>query len=352
MKPKPLWTGKQVFSLLLPRIQYARYNERVQGSLARRFQQNWASLTDKNILIKDGELLCGQLNKGQVGNTGGGLVHIIWKEFGADACRAFLSQTQCVINNWLVLHGFTVGVSDIIARPDTKQRISKTLETQLKKVKRLVLDSQVGLLKSQPGKTMQESFEAQVNQQLNDARDKSGNIALEDLASANRLRNMVQAGSKGNNINISQIMACVGQQNVEGKRIAFGFSSRRTLPHFTRDDFGPESRGFVSNSYYAGLTPSELYFHAMGGREGLIDTAVKTAETGYISRRLMKALEDVAVRYDGTVRTAREEIVQFLYGEDGVAGEHVEDMSIDLLKLDDAQLRKRHDFLDQETAAE
>ena len=141
---------------------------------------------------------------------------------------------------------------------------------------------------------MQESFEAQVNKRLNDARDKSGNLALDGLSQANRLINMVTAGSKGSNINISQIMGCVGQQNVEGKRIPFGFN-HRTLPHFSKDDFGPESKGFVESSYLTGLSPSELYFHAMGGREGLIDTAVKTAETGYISRRLIKALEDVMV---------------------------------------------------------
>lgn len=118
MKPKPLWTGKQVFSLLLPRIQYCKYIDR----------KGWASLNDKNIMIKDGELLTGQLTKGQCGNTGGGLVHIIWKEHGADVCKTFLSQTQGVINHWLVLHGFTVGVSDIITRPETNQRIRQTLK--------------------------------------------------------------------------------------------------------------------------------------------------------------------------------------------------------------------------------
>ena len=128
---------------------------------------------------------------------------------------------------------------------------------------------------------------------------------------------MVEAGSKGSDMNISQIMACVGQQNVEGKRIPFGFNGR-TLPHFTKGDYGMESKGFVENSYLTGLTPSEFYFHAMGGREGLIDTAVKTANTGYISRRLIKALEDVMVKYDGTVRTSKEVIIQFLYGEDGL----------------------------------
>lgn len=120
-----------------------------------------------------------------------------------------------------------------------------------------------------------------------------------------------------------QVIACVGQQNVEGKRIPFGFR-KRTLPHFIKDDYGPESRGFVENSYLAGLTPSEFYFHAMGGREGLIDTAVKTAETGYIQRRLIKAMESVMVNYDATVRNSVGQVIQLRYGEDGLAGEFVE----------------------------
>lgn len=154
---------------------------------------------------------------------------------------------------------------------------------------------------------------------------------------------MVDSGSKGGKTNISQIMACVGQQNVEGKRIPFGFN-RRSLPHFSKDDYGPESKGFVANCYVKGLTPQEFYFHAMGGREGLIDTAVKTADTGYIQRRLIKALEDVQVKYDGTVRTSRDQVIQFIYGEDGMAGEYIEDLSIPLLKMDNAKLKQQFQY--------
>lgn len=196
---------------------------------------------------------------------------------------------------------------------------------------------------------MMETFEAKVNIQLNEARVKSGQLALEDLTTWNRLKAMVFAGSKGSDLNISQIMACVGQQNVEGKRIPFGFK-KRTLPHFSKDDFGPESKGFVENCYLNGLTPSEFFFHAMGGREGLIDTAVKTAETGYIQRRLIKALEDVMVKYDGTVRTSKEQVIQFLYGEDGLAGEYIEDLSIDLLKQDNQTVEDKHKFLPNATS--
>jgi len=194
---------------------------------------------------------------------------------------------------------------------------------------------------------MVESFEAKVNSALNDARDTAGRYVQGSLKSNNHLKNMVIAGSKGNVTNISQIIACVGQQNVEGKRIPFSFN-KRTLPHFTKDDYGPESRGFVENSYLSGLTPQEFFFHAMGGREGLIDTAVKTSETGYIQRRLVKALEDVMVKYDGTVRNSIGHVIQFIYGEDGMAGELIEDQKLDTLLLDDNKLSQRYKFFEDD----
>lgn len=206
-------------------------------------------------------------------------------------------------------------------------------------MQRIVQASIRGKLEIVPGKTQLESFEAAVNTELKAALGTSGNLAYKNLAADNRLQNMVDSGSKGGKTNISQIMACVGQQNVEGKRIPFGFN-RRSLPHFSKDDYGPESKGFVANCYVKGLTPQEFYFHAMGGREGLIDTAVKTADTGYIQRRLIKALEDVQVKYDGTVRTSRDQVIQFIYGEDGMAAEYIEDLSIPLLKMDNEKLKK------------
>lgn len=169
-------------------------------------------------------------------------------------------------------------------------------------------------------------------QVLNKARDDAGSSAQKSLSESNNLKAMVTAGSKGSFINISQMTACVGQQNVEGKRIPYGFTDR-TLPHFTKDDYGPESRGFVENSYLRGLTPQEFFFHAMGGREGLIDTAVKTSETGYIQRRLVKAMEDIMVKYDGTVRNSLGDVIQFLYGEDGMDAVWIEYQKLDSLKM-------------------
>src|SRR5271156_6180600 len=186
-----------------------------------------------------------------------------------------------------------------------------------------------------------ESFEHRVGQVLNKARDDVGKSAQLSLKESNNVKQMVSAGSKGSFINISQMSACVGQQMVEGKRIPFGFKYR-TLPHFTKDDYSPESRGFVENSYLRGLTPTEFFFHAMAGREGLIDTAVKTAETGYIQRRLVKALEDVMAKYDGTVRNSLGDIVQFVYGEDGLDGTAVENQYIDTIPMSEAEFIRRY----------
>jgi DNA-directed RNA polymerase II subunit RPB1 len=139
------------------------------------------------------------------------------------------------------------------------------------------------------------------------------------------------------------MIACVGQQNVEGKRIPFGFQ-KRTLPHFTKDDYGPESRGFVENSYLRGLTPQEFFFHAMGGREGLIDTAVKTSETGYIQRRLVKAMEDVSVKYDGSMRNSQGDVIQFVYGEDGMDAVWVENQQLESLRMSNDNFNKTYRF--------
>ena len=155
----------------------------------------------------------------------------------------------------------------------------------------------------------------QVNNILNAAASEAGKLGRENLSKDNRFVIMVNAGSKGSELNISQMIATLGQQNVDGKRIPYGFDSR-TLPHFQKYDDSPQARGFIQSSFINGLTPEELFFHAQAGRVGLIDTAVKTSQTGYIQRRLIKGCEDLMVAYDMTVRNNKGKIVQFRYGDD------------------------------------
>lgn len=196
--------------------------------------------------------------------------------------------------------------------------------------KEVLIDSQKNKktkIKHQPGKTILQSFENKVNVLLNNNRSEIGRYLNKTISLKNNLNICVLSGSKGNFSNISQIAGNVGQQNVDGKRIGDGFL-KRTLPHFVKDDLSPGARGFVASSFMDGLMPEEFFFHTMGGREGIIDTAVKTSTTGYMNRRLVKAMEDVMVQYDSTVRDSYGNVVQFLYGEDGIAGEYIEEQHI------------------------
>jgi DNA-directed RNA polymerase II subunit RPB1 len=312
LKPQALWTGKQVFSTILPLVNLTRNSSTYDSDKT----DDDIRHDDTKVIIDQGELICGICDKQTLGTGGGSLIHTIFMEHGSEATRIFLDRTQQIVNNWLIQRGFSIGIGDAIADTVTLDKIEATISAARDKVMDLILKSRNSNLDKEPGMNLIQSFESSVNRVLNKARDDAGSSAQKSLKVNNNVKAMVTAGSKGNNLNISQIMACVGQQNVEGKRIPYGFK-KRTLPHFTQDDHGHESRGFVRNSYLRGLTPQEFFFHTMGGREGLIDTAVKTSETGYIQRRLMKSMEDIMVKYDGTIRDATGNIIQFLYGEDG-----------------------------------
>lgn len=192
-----------------------------------------------------------------------------------------------------------------------------------------------GSLQLLPGCSAEQTLESSVLGVLSRVREAAGSVCLERLPRHNSPLIMALCGSKGSTINICQMVACVGQQAVGGSRIQDGFFDR-TLPHFRRGERTPDAKGFVSNSFYTGLSPTEFFFHTMGGREGLVDTAVKTAETGYMSRRLMKALEDLSVQYDDTVRNSTGGIVQLVYGDDGldpVTMEGKDSFPIDLHRL-------------------
>lgn len=343
LKPRPLWTGKQIFSLIIPgnvnmiRTHSTHPDEEDDGPY------KWISPGDTKVMVEHGELIMGILCKKTLGTSAGSLLHICFLELGHDIAGRFYGNIQTVINNWLLLEGHSIGIGDTIADPQTYNEIQMAIKKAKDDVINVIQKAHNMELEPTPGNTLRQTFENKVNRILNDARDKTGGSAKKSLTEYNNLKAMVVSGSKGSNINISQVIACVGQQNVEGKRIPYGFR-KRTLPHFIKDDYGPESRGFVENSYLAGLTPSEFYFHAMGGREGLIDTAVKTAETGYIQRRLIKAMESVMVNYDGTVRNSVGQLIQLRYGEDGLCGELVEFQNMPTVKLSNKAFEKRFKF--------
>lgn len=328
LKPRPMWTGKQLISLVIP------------SGMALSRGKNPCPLKDDGLLIQGGELMYGLLRKNIVGASSNGLIHVIYNEKGWEAAVNFFNGAQTLVNYWLLHNGFSIGIGDTIPDGETIDMIQGAVNAQKAVVTEITQMATANTLESLPGMNVRETFESKVSKALNRARDDAGTKTTDSLKDHNNAIQMSLSGSKGSPINISQMTAVVGQQSVEGKRIPFGFKYR-TLPHFTKDDYSAESRGFVENSYLRGLTPTEFFFHAMAGREGLIDTAVKTAETGYIQRRLVKALEDVMCKYDGTVRNSLGDIVQFVYGEDGLDGGHIEQQTIDMIACsDDAFERK------------
>ena len=316
------WTGQQVISQLLPPINLDMMN----GG-------------KKKVVIREGDVLEGQFDKGIFSKASKGIIHMTYNDYGSKDTVQFIDTLQNTVAQFLIYDGFSVGISDLIADATTKKEMNTKIQEKKKQIETVLLEVHQDLFDNNTGKTNQSEFEDRAFGLLNKAMESAGEIGQNTLSTENRMIAMVRAGSKGGPINIAQMIACVGQQNIEGKRIPYGFEDR-TLPHFKKYDDGAEARGFIENSFISGLTPTEFFFHAMSGREGLIDTAVKTADTGYIQRQIVKAMEDLVVQQDGTVRDANMNITQFQYGEDGINSTKIESQPLPLSTMTDDEIEK------------
>lgn len=337
LKPLPRWTGKQIISMGLPEgLNLMRGDKADDNEIAH------LSWKEKGaILVQNGELIYGRMVKKIVGASQGGIVHYIFNDRNPEAAVEFFNAAQRIVCYWLLHHGFSVGIGDTIPSPELEEKIQAKVQEQKIEFDKVLKQVQDNELETLPGMTIRETFESLGKSLLDKARNDAGDVASANMKRCNNVGVMTTSGSKGSTTNISQMTGAVGQQSLEAKRLPFGFKYR-TLPHFPKDDYSPASRGFVENSYLRGLTPQEFFFHAMGGREGLIDTAVKTAETGYIQRRLVKALEEVMVKYDGTVRNSLGDILQFIYGEDGLDAMIIEPQTVDIISASDSAFEKKY----------
>ena len=289
--------------------------------------------TSNGVLdIQNGVYHRGQLDKGVLGGGSKGLLQRICNDYGNMASADFIDDLQNIVTEYMKTSAFSVGISDLIADEATNKEISQVITTTKQKVHDLIDQAHIGIFENNTGKTNEEEFETQIKNITSKCENDTGKIGRESLSANNRFAIMVKAGSKGSDLNMMMMISCVGQQNVDGKRIPYGFEDR-TLPHFNKFDDTPGARGFVESSYISGLSPEELFFHAMGGRVGLIDTAVKTSQTGYIQRRLIKGLEDLKVEYDMTVRNNKQKIIQYSYGEDGFDTTKVENQMLPLVSM-------------------
>lgn len=325
LKPRRLWTGKQIFSLILK----PNGKCKVKANLETKGKNYTSNLDmcvqDSYVIIRNSELLCGSLDKSTLGSgTKNSIFYVLLRDWGEEVAVKAMWRLARMASYFMMNRGFSFGINDVTPGRKLIEAKNKLLESGYSKCDEYILEMEKGTLQCQPGCSMEQTLEAMMLSELSSIRELAAKACFRELHSTNAPRIMAQSGSKGSNINISQMIACVGQQALNGKRVPNGFEDR-SLPHFERHSKIPAARGFVENSFYSGLTPTEFFFHTMGGREGLVDTAVKTAETGYLQRRLVKSLEDLVVHYDMTVRNACGEVVEFKYGSDGLDPSYMED---------------------------
>ena len=314
--PKEYWTGKQLVSLFLPKD--FNFKGRANISVGEIRCDSEDCFHDSYVVIKKGILLEGVLDKKSIGSQQpNNMLHRLVKEYGEDFARGFLDNVFKMFLRYAEKYGFTMSYDDVVIPEEAEKKISEILREAERKVQELIKQYEEGKLEPYPGKTPEETLEMKIMEVLSEARDRSGEIASMYLSPLNNAFIMALTGARGNILNLTQMSAVLGQQSIRGERIKRGYHNR-TLPHFKPGDRGPAARGFVYSSFRRGLKPTEMFFHAAGGREGLVDTAVRTSQSGYMQRRLINALQDLRVEYDGTVRTTYGGMVQFIYGEDGI----------------------------------
>ncbi|MBD3171532.1 DNA-directed RNA polymerase subunit A' [Candidatus Bathyarchaeota archaeon] len=315
-EPEPLWSGKSIFSIFLP----ADFSFVSRANICMHCAEckYEACEYDAYVMIQNGELKSGVIDKNSIGaERPDTIFHRVIKDYGTDAGHDFLNGVSRLINGFLTLTGFTYSYDELTLDEPEIKGIDQVMRKMEKSVEKLTEEYESGELERLPGQTTQESFEIKVMNELAKARDEAGEIVQSGLPLENSGIIMTRSGARGSSLNIGQMMGSVGQQSIRGERIMRGYEDR-TLPHFKENDTMPVARGFVYDCYRDGLDPLEFFFHAMGGREGLVDTAVRTQQSGYMQRRLINALEHLRVEYDGTVRNSIGDIVQFTYGEDGI----------------------------------
>ena len=316
----PYWTGKQIFSMILPK----HLNLQFRGKICEKCIERGEECKKENcpregyVIIKDGKLVSGVIDERAIGSFKGIIIDKIFRQYGEEVAKVFIQHASQLAINYIKQTGFSFGISDEDIPWEGKEQIrgEAVLEAE-KKVHELIRAYEGGELEALPGRTLEETLELLIMQELARARDDSGVIAERYLGIENPGVLMAKSGARGSMLNLTQMAGCVGQQSVRGERIKRGYQER-TLPHFKAGDRSADAHGFVRSSFKDGLSPTEYFFHAIGGREALVDTAVRTSQSGYFQRRLINALQDLEVKYDGTVRETKGTVVQFQYGDDGI----------------------------------
>ena len=307
------WSNKQIFSMILP----DQLNMVFHASSCLNCDTCKREMCERDAYVRiiDGILEAGTIDKKAIGAFDGQIVNRIIRHYSMRRAADFIDDLTKLSIRAIMFDGFSFGIDDEDLSKTEYGQIDEVLKVAASDVTRRIKIYEDGQLEPMPGRTVEETLEMQIMQVLGKARDQTGQIAGRHLGLGNSAVVMAVSGARGSMLNLTQMAGCIGQQSVRGERIVRGYDDR-TLPHFKKGDRGSDAHGFIAHSYKGGLNPTEFFFHAIGGREGLVDTAVRTSQSGYLQRRLINALQDLKVAYDGTVRSTGGRIIQFQYGED------------------------------------
>jgi DNA-directed RNA polymerase II subunit RPB1 len=301
-----------------------------------------------NIIKKDkleiinGQLKSGYLDKSALSTSKNSIIHFVWDKYGPDITTKFIDDAQRLILNYLILRGQTVHFGNTIIPDDLYNNISKIISQK-------VLESKYNLtqFENDNNNISKDIIEANLSSELNIIQSNISVILKNNLNNDNFFWVCAASNARGSDINNAQIMAVIGQTSVEGSRIKKKIEGR-SLIYFHRDDDTPEARGFVTSCYSKGLKGYEFFYNAMGGREGGIDTAIKTAQTGYIQRQLIKGLEDLSIKYDGTNRNAKGTIIQLVYGENGINQSTQTELVLNILNMNNKDIKNNLCFNEEQ----
>jgi DNA-directed RNA polymerase II subunit RPB1 len=315
---KEFYTGKELFSLIIP---------------------DDIRIKTKSNNITGGKLTEGQLNKSMLkAGVSESLIQLIFNQYNPDKTVDFVNNAQWLTDNFNMYNGFTVGIGDI----DIKKKIKKEIAIYVASIQSKV-DAIITTKENTPSYMDEQLYEGKIYMELNIVREEVSKMVLNQVNNDNNFKIMLSSGSKGTSENLGQMIGCIGLQVSEGGLVKKKIN-RRTLPYFHQDDDRSLARGMVINSYYQGLTWSEFIFHVNSGRENMIDKAIKTAETGYLQRKLIKMEEDVMIKYDGTVRTANNHMVQLLFGYTGIDTTKCHEYQIKFVKMSNSEIKEKLTF--------
>ncbi len=314
-KLKDEYTGKEIFSFIIPENISVEFKSSFCSGYGCKSCDRDGCPYDAYVVIKDGKLKKGVIDENALGEKKGKLLNVI-SHLDPDVVRKFIDDVSKLGLVVVSRNGFSVSISDVDISDRVHKRITDVVEECEDEVRKHVKNYLSGKTKKLPGLSQRDVLENNIRLVTGESSKRASDIIKTSIG-MNSAVVMARTGARGSFVNLTQMCAFVGQESLEGGRIHRGYNGR-TLSCFNKGDLGLKARGFVTSGYKDGLDPIDFFFDAINSRENLMDKSLHTRHSGYMERRLVNALQDLKVEYDGTVRDSRGHVIQFLAGEDGI----------------------------------